>query len=126
MPMAPSAMMHEQCCTWTQLAGQRAIERAPVAATLRIGTAWPAARVPECQALQPIASASFSDVAYCDLADDTPEPGNTSGPVAIVRRPDEPKDWATLCCAEGCVCGGTRAGNEPRYESKCGDIASYT
>ena len=64
MPMAPSAMRHEQCSTCTQLAGQLSARR------------W--------------------------LADDTPEPGNTSGSVAIVRLPDEPKDWATLCCAEGC------------------------
>lgn len=64
MPMAPSAMRHEQCSTCTQLAGQLSARR------------W--------------------------LADDTSEPGNTSGSVAIVRLPDEPKDWATLCGAEGC------------------------
>ena len=64
MPMAPSAMRHEQCSTCTQLAGQLSARR------------W--------------------------LADDTSEPGNTSGSVAIVRLPDEPKDWAALCCAEGC------------------------
>ena len=65
MPMASSAMRHEQCNTCTQLAGRLSARR------------W--------------------------LADDTSEPGNTSGSVAIVRLPDEPKDWATLCCAEGCL-----------------------
>jgi hypothetical protein len=97
MPMAPSAMMHEQCCTCPQVAGQLSARRW----RQRCASGRPA--VPDCQALQPIASASFSDVAYCDLGDDTAELGNTSGSVAIeCGLPTSQETAQHLCCAEGC------------------------
>ena len=79
-------MMYEQCCTCPELA---VIERRADGGN---AAHWHGQRrrVPDYQAL-----------ADCERqlwrrADDTPEPGNTSGPGAMVRLPDEPRDCATF------------------------------